>query len=113
MSSRGSEQTVGARILLLVQLHAHPGRAAALADYEGRALAILGDHGGRLEVAIRPTAALAGEGELPDEVHVVSFPSLTQLQAYRKDPRLVALASERDAAIAKTTLLVGHRVRDR
>lgn len=104
---------MSARILLLVQLHAHPGRAAALADYEARALAILGDHGGRLEVAIRPTAALAGEGELPDEVHVVSFPSLTQLQAYRKDPRLVALAGERDAAIAKTTLLVGHRVRDR
>lgn len=103
---------MSARILLLVELHAHPGREAALAAYEDEVLAILGEHGGRLEVAIRPTAALAGEGELPDEVHVVSFPSLAHLRAYRKDPRIVALSGERDAAIAKTTLLVGYRVRD-
>jgi hypothetical protein len=62
-------------------------------------------HGGRIERRI----ALVGGGEegAPDEMHVVTFPSRANFDAYRGDPALGPLADLRARAIARTVVREG------
>ena len=82
-------------------LWAHPGREAALVEYEDRVLALLPDHGATLVSRVRSDGA---DGH-PLEVQLFEFPSQDSLDAYLADPRRTALAADRDAAIAKNELI--------
>jgi hypothetical protein len=44
------------------------------------------------------------DGEPPAEVQFLEMPSEARLDAYMNDPRRLAMAAERDAAIARTDL---------
>ena len=59
------------------------------------------DHGGKVLQRARSDGA---EGR-PLEIQLLEFPSAEALEAYMVDPRRTALASKRDAAIAKTELI--------
>jgi uncharacterized protein (DUF1330 family) len=83
------------------------GRAAAFESFERKAARIMRRHGGRLEHAIRPERAGSPDADLPFEVHVLRFPDRASFDAYRSDPDLLALAPERAAAIARTSVLMG------
>jgi uncharacterized protein (DUF1330 family) len=79
---------------------------AALSDYEDKVLRLVAEHGGR--VLHRGTVlpgAQSGGGEPPTEVQFLEMPSEKHLDAYVNDPRRLAMAAERDAAIARTDLL--------
>jgi uncharacterized protein (DUF1330 family) len=88
-------------LTLCVLLTAHPGGEAGLADYEDRVLALLPAHGARIVERLR----VATPGDGPHEVHVLEFPSEAALHAYLQDPARLALADDRDRAIARTELL--------
>jgi uncharacterized protein (DUF1330 family) len=90
-----------------VHLFAHPGRLAELRRFEGAAARIMARYGGSIERVIRPTAAPPGRA-LPDEVHLVWFPSRERFEAYRQDAELAGLAALRQAAIARTEVLIGE-----
>lgn len=86
-------------------LWARPGMEAALGAYEDKVLRLVPEHGG--QVLYRGTVlpgARYGDGEPPTEVQIQQMPSQTSLDAYVNDPRRLALAAERDAAIARTHL---------
>lgn len=74
--------------------------------FEAQAAAIMATHDGRIErtvvVDTDPTGAVL------KEIHVVTFPSAAAFAAYRSDPRLAALASQRDAAVVHADVLVGE-----
>ena len=56
---------------------------------------------------IRPTVS----GQLDSsqhEIHIVSFPGPEQLEAYRGDTELAKLAPLRQAAIARTEVIIGE-----
>ena len=86
-------------IELCCLLRAREGRAEALHAYEDRVLALIEEHGG--EVVRR---ALAATPDQPDEVQLFRFPSQTAVDAYLADDRRTSLATERDAAVARTEL---------
>jgi uncharacterized protein (DUF1330 family) len=86
---------------LCVLLWANPGAEAALVHYEDTVLELLGDHGARVLQRVRSDGA---DGR-PLEVHVLEFPSQAALDGYMGDERRTALASEREAAIARTEVL--------
>ena len=67
---------------------------------------IMKKYGGRVERVIRPTAANVSDA-LPYEVHVVTFPSHEQFEAYRADAELTSFATLRQTAIARTEILIG------
>lgn len=75
-----------------------------LRAFEGRTLPLLRSHGGRLLLAIAPEDA----GDGPDEIHVLEFPSRDAFDAYRADPRVLALADERAAAISRSEVYTAH-----
>jgi hypothetical protein len=95
------------RLMLLVRLFIRPGREIEFREFETQAARIMGDYQGRIEYAIRPTAS-PPPAELPHEIHVVSFPGIAQFEAYRRDPRLIQLASLRESAIARTEVTSGE-----
>jgi uncharacterized protein (DUF1330 family) len=87
-----------------VLLWARPGMEAALSAYEDKVLRLVAEHGGRV---LERGTVLPGsqyEGEPPAEVQFLEMPSEASLDAYINDPRRLALAAERDAAIARTDL---------
>lgn len=93
---------------LCVLLWAHPGQTAALAAYEDRVLALFGSHGG---VVVRRGPVTGGsDAGAPDEIQLLEFPSEAALDAYLNDPRRLAMAAERDAAVARTDV---HRFEPR
>ncbi|MFI6934837.1 hypothetical protein [Streptomyces sp. NPDC050287] len=88
---------------LCVLLWARSGAGEALAAYEDKVLALLGEHDGRLLQRARTVGAGVG----PDEIQLIEFASQAGYDGFTADPRRTSLAAERDAAIARTDL---HRV---
>jgi uncharacterized protein (DUF1330 family) len=76
---------------------------AAFQAYERAAASIMARHGGAIDRVI----ALAPEGEHHREIHVVSFPSPAAWDAYRADPALAALSTDRAAVIVSTQVWIG------
>ena len=89
-------------LTVCVLLWARDGQEVALAAYEDQVLQLVPAHGGRVVSRVRTTR---GAPDDPYEVHVIEFPSDDALDAYMNDPRRVALAEERNSAIARTQLL--------
>jgi len=96
---------------VLVLLHSGPGGTEALRAYERRVMPILRAHGATLRSAFAPRERDAET--VPDEVHLLEFPSESAFSAYREDPRHLDLAEDRRRAIAKTTLLLSDVVYER
>ena len=107
---------------LCVLLWAHPGEQAALAAYEDRVLRLVPGHGGRVVLRARVSGEQgtrvggeqrarvsgiqgAGADGQPAEVQCLAFPSEAALDAYMSDPRRIALAADRDRAVARTEII--------
>jgi uncharacterized protein (DUF1330 family) len=92
-------------VSLCVLLWAKPGKESALSAYEDQVLALLADHGGRVLQRGSVVADGTGDGARPAEVQFLEFPGEAALGAYMNDSRRLALAADRDAAIARTDVL--------
>jgi uncharacterized protein (DUF1330 family) len=87
-----------------VLLWSRPGREAALSAYEDKVLRLVAEHGGRVLERGTLLPGSQHDGEPPAEVQFLEMPSEASLDAYMNDPRRLAMAAERDAAIARTDL---------
>ena len=92
---------------VLALLHVGEGGIDTLRAFEHQALAILREHGGTLISAFEPERA--GEDGIPDEIHLLEFPTAEVFAAYRADPRLADLGDLRARAIASTVVYVARR----
>jgi uncharacterized protein (DUF1330 family) len=88
-------------VTLCVLLTPVPGQEQTLVEYEDRVLERLAAHGARL---LRRVRAL-DPTESPYEVQIIDFPSEDALEAFMQDPARVALAGQREQAIAVTQVL--------
>jgi uncharacterized membrane protein (DUF373 family)/uncharacterized protein (DUF1330 family) len=77
---------------------------AALSAYEDKVLRLVAEHGGRVLERGTVMTGSRHDGEPPTEVQFLEMPSEASLDAYTSDPRRLAMAAERDAAIARTDL---------
>lgn len=84
---------------MCVLLWAHADQEDALTRYEDAVLMLVAEHGGH--VRERGRVEDGGEGT-PAEVQFLEFPGEDALTAYMDDPRRLALAADRDAAVART-----------
>jgi uncharacterized protein (DUF1330 family) len=87
-----------------VLLWARPGMEAALSAYEDKVLLLIAEHGGRVLERGTVLPGSQHDAEPPAEVQFLEMPSQASLDAYLNDPRRLAMAAERDAAIARTDL---------
>ncbi len=89
------------RVRLCILLWPHEGAAGALIDYENRVLALMATHGAR----VLQRARTDGTNGAPLEIQILEYPSQSALDDYMKDERRLALAGDRDAAVARTEIL--------
>jgi uncharacterized protein (DUF1330 family) len=91
-------------VVTCVLLWARSGMEAALSAYEDKVLRLVAEHGGRVleRGAVLPDSQ--HRDDPPTEVQLLEMPSAASLEAYVNDPRRLAMAAERDAAIARTDL---------
>jgi len=92
-------------LTLIVHLYSRKPGLSALRVYEQKVLPILSDHQGRIVTAFSPSPDMSTGDELPDEIHIVTFPSQHQFETYKSDPRHAALAQERQQVIARTEII--------
>ena len=90
-------------IQIIALLYAGHGGREALKAYETEVLPILHEHGGRLISASRPSEPRDDD---PDEIHIVHFPDMAALTAFRADPRHVALKPRRTDALRDVRLYI-------
>jgi uncharacterized protein (DUF1330 family) len=86
---------------MCVLLWAHPDADDALIAYEDRVLDLVPEHGGRVLSRARSSGA---DGQ-PLEIQLLEFPSAAALSDYMADGRRLALADDRDRAIARTEVI--------
>ena len=98
---------MGSQIIVVASLFIHSGREFEFRQFETEAASIMHKYGGRIAQVIHPTSSLTSEA-LPYEIHIVMFPSLERFEAYRNDADLAKLTSLREAAIARTSIIIGE-----
>jgi hypothetical protein len=86
-----------------VLLWAHPGLADDLAAYEDAVLALLAEHGGRVEIRVR-----SDQPDAPTETQVITFADDEGYAGYLADPRRTDRAAERDRVVACSQLFRGE-----
>jgi uncharacterized protein (DUF1330 family) len=96
-----SPQASAMSLTLCVLLWAQPGARDALVAYEDRVLDLVPGHGGRVLQRARGNGA---DGQ-PLEIQLLEFPSTAALDDYMSDGRRLALADDRDRAIARTQVI--------
>lgn len=92
------------RFALIVLLHIDSEHRDDYERFEAEASRIMGRHGGRIERRLETSGLPGIDGDVPDEVHLVTFPSLESFEAYRLDPALTPLAELRSRAIRRTVI---------
>ena len=92
------------RLTLIVSIWLKGGDVEGFEAFERQAAVVMAAHGGRVEKVVR----CGGEGGAPFEVHIVSFPDVAAIDAYRVDPRLMKLLPLRDRVIARTEIWTGR-----
>ncbi len=100
-------------MLHLTQLvFVHPGKEAGLIAFEAAVIPLMAEHGGRMLYRIRPDreAFIDPEGEVPYEVHVITFPGEEDLQRFLSDERRGALLHMKAEAVRSTLLIKGRLV---
>jgi hypothetical protein len=90
---------------LVVSLWIRGDDIGAFEAFEQAAAAVMSKHGGRIETVIRCSDFEAG----PFEVHIVTFPDVKALDAYRQDPRVAELRPFRERVISRTEIWSGEQ----
>ena len=86
---------------MCVLLWARPDADDALIAYEDRVLKLVPEHGGTVLNRARSSGA---DGQ-PLEIQLLEFPSAAALSDYMTDSRRLALADDRDRAVASTEVI--------
>lgn len=93
---------------VLVLLSSGAGGVPALRAYEQQVVPILYEYNGELLSAFAPRQD--EDRAAPDEIHLLRFESESDFVAFRQDPRVGALASERDRVISNTVVYVSDGI---
>ena len=89
-----------------------PGKESVFHTFEDKVLPLLADHHGILvyRVRLQKENFIEGNGELPYEIHLVTFESLADFEHYKNDPRRVAYLDLKNTSVEKMILIEGKQL---
>ena len=90
-------------IQIIAFLYASKNGIEGLREFESKVIPILREHKGNLLSASYNENKTVSE---PDEVHVIQFPSIENFEAYKRDVRVVELASLKSEMISKMDVYI-------
>lgn len=96
-------------IYLTQLIYIYPGQEAVFDEFEAVAIPIITHYNGQLEFRIRPgeDAIIEAEGEVPYEVHLVSFPTDADFQQFLQDEKRKQFLHLKEQAIRTSLLIKG------
>lgn len=88
------------------------GKENTFHEFEDFAIPLLEKYSGKMIYRIRPTAEnfISPEGDLPYEVHFISFDSDDQFQLFMKDDSRLAFLHLKEESIRSTLLVKGTKL---
>jgi hypothetical protein len=88
------------------------GSEADFNAFEEKVLPLLNDHNGKLLYRIRPdkNSVIEINGELPYEIHFVSFVGKTDFEHYKNDPKRLGAMELKNNSIEKVILIEGVEI---
>jgi hypothetical protein len=92
-------------IQIIALLYAGKNGVEGLRSFESKVIPILREYEGVLISASFNKNKMANE---PDEIHVIQFPNVKQFDAYKKDQRVLNLASLKAEMIRKMDTFITH-----
>lgn len=98
-------------LLINVHLFANESDITQLREFEREALTVFGQFGGKLIAAFKP-ANPENSVNIPDEIHLLQFPSQEAFDTYRDSPASAPLAPKRNKAIRKTIVYLSEEIVD-
>lgn len=95
--------------LIFTQLiYLKPGGATAFEAFEAVAIPLIAKYNGQLLFRVRPGAGAFIEGiEQPYEIHLVSFPTEADFEAFGRDPERKTVLHLKDQSVEKIVLIKG------
>jgi hypothetical protein len=89
-----------------------PGKEIEFHAFEDKVLPLLANHGGELHYRVRPDkeSFIAGTGELPYEVHLVTFKNVEGFKSYGADPQRLAAIDLKNESVEKVVLIEGRAI---
>ncbi|GAA3587807.1 hypothetical protein Q4Q39_18285 [Flavivirga amylovorans] len=99
-------------VYLTVLLFVKEGKETIFNEYESLILPIINDYSGTLIYRIRPTQDnfVSSEGELPYEIHVVSFATDQDFANFINDDKRKRFVNLKEDSIKSTFLVKGKRL---
>jgi len=99
-------------IFLTQLIYLIEGQEETFHEFENTAIPLMKDYGGNIIQRIRPQSEsfIEGDAEKPYEIHIISFESETQFQAFLKDPRRQKSKHLKEQSVSKTILVKGHKI---
>lgn len=93
-------------------LFVNEGQEAVFHSFEDHVLPLLQRHNGELLYRVRPPkpAVVATTMGYPYEIHLVTFPTQTDFEAYRDNPERTQYVPLKDQSINKVLLIKGELV---
>ncbi len=93
-------------------IYLKPGGEADFEAFEAQAIPLLAQYAGRLLLRLRPNeaAVIAGEMEVPYEVHFVSFESREDFERFAKDDSRKAFLHLKEASVREVWMIGGARL---
>ena len=93
-------------------IYLNPNKEEVFHQFEDVAIPLISKYHGKLLSRIRPEAQniIAGEMEVPYEIHLVSFPTEQDLQKFMKDEERQKFVHLKDQAIRRVLLIKGEKM---
>ncbi len=93
-------------------IYLKPGGETDFEAFEAQALPLLARYAGKLLLRLRPNeaAVISAEGEVPYEVHFVSFESRADFERFAKDDGRKAFLHLKEASVREVWMTGGERM---
>lgn len=98
------------KIYFTLLLYIKPGQYETFEAYENNVLPLLPVYNGILERRLK-TDKTADETEVPDEIHILSFPSMKDFDRYRNDDRRKQYLDMFQQSVVKAMLIKGKDIK--
>ncbi len=88
------------------------GQEQVFHSFEENVLPLINNHNGELLYRIRPDekSFIEGSGELPYEIHLVTFKSLGDFEDYKNNPERLKFMEMKNASVEKIILIEGNQL---
>lgn len=93
------------KIYFTLLVYLKPGKELLFNEYESLVLPLLPEYNGKLEMRIKNEKP--SHEEVPDEIHIISFPTKKDFENYRNDERRNAHADLFKKSVERSILLKG------